>query len=407
MATVKPFKALRPAKGLEAQVGALPYDVVNSEEAREIVKKEPMSFLQLDRGETLLSQSVAFDDPRVYECIRQRFETLKEEGVFVSDEETSFFIYEQIYKGRSQCGLVGCVSVEDYKNGVIKRHEKTREVKEVDRIHHIEALQAHTGPIFLATKDDAAMSYASTIRGWMAKGEMLFEFTADDDVIHRGYLIQKDDQASVQKTFEEQTLYIADGHHRAASAYKVACEHPENLEAQWFLAVIFPSSELAIMDYNRVVKDMKGYSLSDFLEALAEDFDVAPSQEPIKPRHKGEFGMYIAHQWYRLRFKRSALTQGDVIKDLDVSILQDFLLKPILGIDDPRTDERIDFVGGIRGLSGLEKRVHDDMAVAFSMYPTQMDELMSVADQDLLMPPKSTWFEPKLRSGLFIHSIRD
>lgn len=403
MATLKKFKAIRPAAQLTQDVAALPYDVYNRMEAKEVVKKNPLSFLQIDRGETLLDDSVSTYDDLVYDTASKKFQDMLAKGQFVKDAEESLYIYELERLGRIQRGIVGCVLAKEYEVGIIKKHENTRKVKENDRIRHIEAIGAHTGPIFLTykTKENIQNIFKQALKN----GEVIFEFTGDDGVRHKGYKLSSSDSDQLIEGIKElDALYIADGHHRAASASKVAQKLNYEGESAQFLAVMFPDEELHILDYNRVVKDLNGLNEDEFLLALTKSFDIELSHEQVVVQHKAEFGMYLKDRWYKLTFKGSLLGNSPV-DALDVSILQDFLINPILGIQDLRTSKRIDFVGGIRGLGELEKRVKTDMSVAFSMYPTSIHELIHVSDDGLLMPPKSTWFEPKLRSGLFIHEI--
>lgn len=411
MAVIKPFQAVRPAKEYAGQIAALPYDVYNREEARSIVEKNPLSFLAIDRAET------AFDkDQDMYAaCVYDKAASLLEEWIqkkyFIMEDKPAYYLYELTWKGRSQTGFVAAASIDDYNNEVILKHEKTREEKEQDRISHITYCNAQTGPIFLAYRDKERLN--EIIKEQKNK-EPLYDVINEDEVRHRIFLIE---DASLVKEIREQfekidKIYIADGHHRCASAVKVGMKKREqeegrNPEAEYnfFLSVLFPESELEILDYNRVVKDLGSLSEEEFLEQLKKDFIITQSETPVSPKNKGEFGMFFEGQWYSLCFRFENQREKNVIKNLDVSILQDYCLDPILGIKDPRTDHRIDFVGGIRGLSELEKRVGTDCKVAFSMKATSMEELFAVADAGELMPPKSTWFEPKLRSGFFIHKI--
>lgn len=411
MADIRPFQAYRPQKGLEEKIAALPYDVYNRLEATEEVRREPLSFLQIDRAETAFSEDVDTYADCVYEKASQLLWDKIKTGEFIQDEKPCFYLYEQVMEGRSQTGIVACASIDDYSQNIIRKHENTRADKEIDRIRHVDTCNAQTGPIFLAYRDNQTLSdLVITVK----HNAPIYDFISADGIIHRVWVIEDDIQvALIANTFKTiPNLYIADGHHRCASAVKVGQKRREEAknytgeeEFNFFLSVLFPDKELMIMDYNRVVKDLNGNTVEGFLQKVQEHFQVgSPESTPIKPAQKGEFGMFLADKWYRLSAKEHT-KNVDPVKSLDVSILQDYLLAPILGIGDPKTDKRIDFVGGIRGLSELEKRVHSDMTVAFSMYPTSIGELFSVADADLLMPPKSTWFEPKLRSGLFIHSL--
>lgn len=411
MATIRPFAALRPADGMAEKIAALPYDVYNRKEAKEAVKDAPHSFLRIDRAETTLPDDVDTYDERVYKRAKELLTEQVEKGEYITEDKPCFYLYELVMNGRSQTGVVGCASIDDYCNNVIKKHENTRADKEEDRIRHVDTLSAQTGPIFLAYRDRA------DLQALIKKGKEdkpLYDFTAEDGITHRVYRIADEGmQKEIARIFKEMdSLYIADGHHRAASAVKVGlkrrAEHPDytgNEEFNYFLSVVFPDSELMIMDYNRVVKDLNGLTPEAFLSAVKKCFTVEEKgTEPVKPAEKGEVGMYLDGKGYLLTVKE-AYRNDDPVKGLDVSLLQDYLLSPILGIGDPKTDKRIDFVGGIRGLNELKKRTESDCRVAFSMYPTSIGELFSVADAGLLMPPKSTWFEPKLRSGLFIHTF--
>lgn len=413
MAVIRPFRAIRPAQGLAEQTAALPYDVYNRQEAKEAVKDAPLSFLRIDRAETCFDDSVDTYDARVYEKARELLAEQIQDGVYVTEEKPCYYLYELVMDGRSQTGIVGCASIDDYERGVIKKHENTRADKEEDRIRHVDALNAQTGPIFLAYRDRDDLREV-VLR--QKKNAPLYDFTSEDGISHRVYRVEgEEDTGRIRDLFAGmEQIYIADGHHRCASAVKVGQKRRrEHLgytgeeEFNYFLSVLFPDSELKILDYNRVVRDLNGLTEEAFLEKISECFSVeCTGKEAVRPARKGQFGMYLGGRWYCLSAKNTdAGKKTNPVEGLDVSLLQDTLLGPVLGIKDPKTDKRIDFVGGIRGLSELERRVHTDMAVAFSLYPTSIAELFAVADAGLLMPPKSTWFEPKLRSGLFIHSI--
>ncbi len=410
MAKVKPFKAYRPTKELISKVAALPYDVYSSAEAREIVKDNPLSFLNIDRAETQFPEGYDMYSKEVYEKARDLLWNEIEDGVFVQDTDEYYYIYEQTMNGRTQTGIVGLSSIDDYLSGVIKKHENTREDKEIDRINHVDTCNAQTGPIFLCYRNDDRITQ---ILNKTKESVPVYDFVSEGNVLSRVWIInQKDDIDAVSKAFSEmEHTYIADGHHRCASAVKVGLKRRESSASQdhdqeydFFLSVLFPDKELQIMDYNRVVKDLNGLRPDLFLARLKEKFVVTESDVPVRPDKKGNFGMYLDEKWYILE-ATSDIIDIDVVEGLDVSILQNEVLYPILGIKDPRTDKRIDFIGGIRGLDELEKRCHEDMRVAFSMHPTSIDELFAVADQGRLMPPKSTWFEPKLLSGMFIHAL--
>lgn len=415
MAVFRPFKAVRPLAELAADVAALPYDVMNSDEAREAVKGKPLSFLHVDKAEIDLPPEASLYSPEVYAKARENLLALTSGGVCRRDAAPCLYIYRQTMGGRSQTGLVGCASIDDYLNNVIKKHELTRADKEADRIRHVDICDANTGPIFLCYRDDKCIT--DTVESWKSSHTPVYDFTADGGIRHTVWVI--DDTAvsgALSAAFggSVESLYIADGHHRAASAVSVGKRRRESNpgftgeeEFNFFLAVAFPASELAIMDYNRVVKDLNGMTAEDFLARVGESFDIScPEQDkPCSPPRAHTFGMLLDGKWYLLTARDGTFDPLDPVAQLDVSILQNNLISPVLGIDDPRTDKRIDFVGGIRGLSELERRTREDMRLAFSMYPTTLDELMAIADAGELMPPKSTWFEPKLMSGLFIHEL--
>ena len=412
MAEIRPFVCVRPAEELASRVAALPYDVYNRQEAKEEVQREPLSFLKIDRAETNFDDSVDTYAPEVYQKAKELLQKDKQEGVYITDEDRSYYIYQLVMDGRPQTGLVACSSVDDYMNHVIKKHENTREDKEIDRITHVDTCSAQTGPIFLAYRSDKGIH--DIVASYVENETPIYDFTAVDGIAHRVWKIaKKEDVDAIYKAFQNiQQIYIADGHHRAASAVKVGLKRRQENpgytgeeEFNYFLSVLFPHDELRILDYNRTVKDLNGRSLTQFLEEISKNFIVEKAEGQVHPEKKGTFGMYTEGQWYHLTAKPELFEGKDAVGSLDVSVLQDYLLGPVLGIGDPRTDQRIDFIGGIRGLSELEKRADSDMKISFSMYPTSITELFDVADQELLMPPKSTWFEPKLRSGLFIHEI--
>ncbi len=412
MPQVTPFRSIRPIPELADRIAALPYDVYNRREALDETLREPLSFLKIDRAETQFPEDVDTYDPKVYEKAKELLNSMLQDGSFIMEDAPCYYIYELTMDGRSQTGIVACSSIDDYQNEIIKKHEKTREDKELDRIRHVDITDTHTGPIFLVYR---SVSVINQIVEDAKQEAPLYDFVSSDGIRHRVFRISDQDAIQkLEKAFAEiPCTYIADGHHRCASAVKVGQkrrkEHPGYTgeeEFNRFLSVLFPDDQLAILPYNRVVKDLNGLSFSEFLSALEKaGFTVsAPQKEAISPSSKGSFGLYLDGSWYLVTASLPLLSD-DPVKGLDVSILQDRVLGPILGIGDPRTDKRIDFVGGIRGLSELERRVSEDMTLAFSMYPTSIEELLSVADAGLLMPPKSTWFEPKLRSGLFLHSL--
>ncbi|MBP3327622.1 MAG: DUF1015 domain-containing protein [Clostridia bacterium] len=414
MAIFRPFKAIRPVAGKAQDVAALPYDVMNSEEAKKMVEGKPYSFLHVDKAE------IDFDPipeniytEAVYLKARENLDKLVTDGICQQDEKPCIYIYRQIMNGRSQTGLVGCTAIDDYINNIIKRHELTRADKEADRINHVDYCDANTGPIFLAYRADGYIN--SAVEGWKEKHAPVYDFVTEDGVANTVWVVDDSeliDEIS-RKFADTDYLYIADGHHRAASAVKVGLKRREQNpdftgeeEFNFFLSVLFPENELEIMDYNRVIKDLNGYTSDEFIAKVKNSFTVeAVGKDAYKPQEKHTFGMLLDGEWYKLGAKEGTFDKNDPVERLDVSILQNNLISPILGIDDPRTDKRIDFIGGIRGLGELERRVNTDMKIAFSMYPTTLDDLMAIADADKIMPPKSTWFEPKLLSGLFIHKL--
>lgn len=411
MAVIKPFRCVRPDVKVADRVAALPYDVYNRKEACVEVAKEPLSFLKIDRAETQFDDSVDTYDERVYQKAKELLEGMIADGTFVTDNSECYYIYELTMDGRAQTGIVACASIDDYQNNVIKKHEKTRADKEADRIHHVDTCNAQTGPIFLAYR---SRQIINEVVDKVKKEAALYDFTAPDGVRHAVWRIAGEAEVvTLRKAFAEiDSVYIADGHHRAASAVRVGLMRREanpgytgEEEFNFFLSVLFPDDQLMIMDYNRVVKDLNGHSTEEFLKLVEENYEVEKvGTEAYKPVKAHEAGMYLEGTWYKLTAK-PAIWSDDPVEGLDVSLLQKYLLTPILGIGDPKTDKRIDFVGGIRGLGELERRTKEDMKVAFAMYPTSIAQLFDVADANLLMPPKSTWFEPKLRSGLFIHKL--
>lgn len=411
MAVIRPFQCVRPRKDVADRVAALPYDVYNRQEAKKEVEREPLSFLKIDRAETNFDDSVDTYAPEVYQKAKEILNEEIARGIYEKDDSEAYYIYELTMNGRAQTGLVACASVDDYVNNVIKKHENTREDKEIDRITHVDTCSAQTGPIFLAYRAQDAINKRVEAN---KEKEPVYDFTAVDGVKHRVWkMSEQQDVEAIRKAFENlNQIYIADGHHRAASAVKVGLKrrkenpaHTGKEEYNFFLSVLFPHDQLMIMDYNRSVTDLNGLTVPEFLEKIKENFEVEKASGQVRPQEKGTFGMYLEDGWYVLKAKENLYEGKDAVGRLDVAVLQDYLLNPVLGIQDPRTDERIEFIGGIRGLSELEKKVKEGMKVSFSMYPTSITELFDVADQNLLMPPKSTWFEPKLRSGLFIHQI--
>lgn len=458
MANIRPFSAYRPAPGLESRIAALPYDVYNREEAAEEVRRSPDSFLAIDRAETGFGPEVDTYAEEVYRRAAALLQRQIAQGRFVKEGQPCYYLYELTMNGRSQTGIVACASIDDYLNNIIKKHENTRADKEQDRIRHVDVCNMQTGPIFLAYRADPALR---EIIGAVKREAPACAFVSEDGIRHKVWVIMEEKNsmeeensmeegaafAAIRQRFAQMdSIYIADGHHRCASAVKVGLMRREakpdytgEEEFNYFLSVLFPDEELHIMDYNRVVRDLNGYGKEAFLEKVSEAFQVESAPEaPYRPRRKGQFGMFLDGAWYCLT-ARPAILSEDAVDGLDVSLLQNHLLGPVLGIQDPKTDKRIDFVGGIRGLKELERRVRMErdastaensagngqvkqdgsgaegcnctgqsrtgLAVAFSMYPTSMAELFAVADAGRLMPPKSTWFEPKLRSGLFLHAL--
>lgn len=414
MAEIKAFCAVRPRQELAEKIAALPYDVYSRSEAAEEVKKNPLSFLKIDRPEVQFDEDTDMYSPAVYQAAGDELWEMIRRGAFIQEKSPCLYLYELTMDGRTQTGVCCCASVADYENGVIKRHENTRQEKEEDRIHHVEACGAQTGPIFLACRTNQTLT---ELEEQEKKAVPLYSFTAEDGIRHQVWRIDKEEtiRAICDIFASMDGLYIADGHHRAASAVCVARKRrgdkttegqrlEEKPEAEAFLSVIFPENELKVLDYNRWVKDLNGFSKEEFLNRVAEKFRMTPLAAAAHPKKKGTFSMYLDGQWYGLE-EKTEKNRTDAVESLDVSILQNEILSPVLGIMNPKTDKRIEFIGGIRGLSQLEKLVDAHGGVAFAMYPTSMEELFRVADQGSLMPPKSTWFEPKLRSGLFLHMI--
>lgn len=416
MAVVRPFKGILPKAELVEKVACLPYDVMNRAEAKQMAEGNPYSYLHVVRSEIDLPDSVGDYEPQVYETSRKTLDRFISEEIMSQDGQSNYYIYRQLMNGRVQTGIVACTSIDDYMNDVIKKHEFTRPTKEVDRINNFDYCDANTEPVFLTYRKNETIN--TIVLDWIKFHMPLYNFTTDDDITHIFWRL--DDQALVQQIEEIfggiDYLYIADGHHRSASSVKVGLKRREENpnydgteEFNFFMAVIFPDEDLFIMDYNRVVKDLNGHTQEAFMEKISACFDVekADGEGPYKPMQRATFGMFLDGVWYKLSAKDGIYDPNDPIDRLDVSILQKNLLDPILGIENPRTDTRIDFVGGIRGLNELERRVNEGFAVAFSMYPTTMDDLIDIADAGEVMPPKSTWFEPKLRSGLFVHRLND
>ncbi len=410
MADIRPFRAFRPRPDIVSQVASLPYDVYSRQEAYELTRGDDISFLRIDRPETQFEPDHDMYADDVYGCARDMLRTQMSDGTFVHEESPAYYIYSQTFKGRTQTGIVAVSSVQDYLDCVIKKHENTRADKEADRIRHVDTCNAQTGPIFLAYRQHESIE---TVINRVMESAPLYDFTKYDTVQRVWAITDSADVNAIRSSFAQMdSIYIADGHHRCASAVRVALnrrrnpEAAENTEAEFFLSVLFPDNELMIMDYNRVIRDLNGLTSEEFLDKVGQVYKVEPAEGRANPSHKGECGLYIDGKWYRLNYDQSLLT-GDPVADLDVAVLQDKILGPVLGIEDPKTDKRIDFVGGIRGIDELERRCSADCVCAFCMYPTDIHELFAVADAGLLMPPKSTWFEPKLLSGLFIHDLEE
>lgn len=412
MTIIRPFRGIHPTPNLAASIAALPYDVYDRAEAKKMVQKNPLSFLKIDRAETQFPDDIDMYSDEVYDRARDTFLEMLNDGSFVQDDTDCFYLYALTMNGHTQTGIVGCASIDDYMDGIIRRHENTRESKELDRIRHVDTLSAQTGPIFLAYRQNQELQ---NITNKVKSNSSLSDFVSKDGIRHQVWKISDSNLCQeITRLFEDIThVYIADGHHRAASAVKVGLKrrkaHPDHTgceEFNYFLSVLFPAEELNIFDYNRVVEDMNGYTLEELLEELQKDFHILDvSDNKCRPVTKGSFSMYCNGTWYQLTAK-SHLHKEDPVDSLDVSILQNAVLCPLLGIKDAKTDSRIRFVGGIRGLEELVRLVDEKPGrIAFALYPTSMDELLAVADAGRLMPPKSTWFEPKLRSGLFIHEI--
>ena len=410
MSTVKPFLAARPVPAYAERIAALPYDVMNTREAAERAAKNDLTFLRVDRAEIDFAAGQDPYAPEVYEKAAENLNAYLENGYYMRETAPRFYVYRQQMGANVQTGIVGCASVDDYLSGVIKRHELTRADKEEDRIRHVDTCNANTGPIFLAYRGSETLK--ALLAGYTARTPE-YDFVSEGDVKNTVWVVDEKDNAAIEAAFAAiPALYIADGHHRCASAVKVAlkrrAQYPDyngSEEFNRFLAVFFDADDLKIMDYNRLLKDTNGHTDEELFSLLGDIFVIAPEDAPAAPAKRHEFGMFYKEQWYRLTLKDGIADESDPVASLDVSLLQKLVNEPVFGIGDPRTDSRIDFVGGIRGLTELEKRCREDMTLAFSMYPTSMDELMRIADAGQIMPPKSTWFEPKLLSGLFVHYL--
>lgn len=414
MPVFRPFKAVRPIPEKAKAIASPPYDVMDSDEARKMVKGNPLSYLYVEKAEIDLPEGTNLYSDEVYNKAKENFYKYLEDGNMIQDEKPAFYVYRQIMDGRVQIGLVGCASTEDYVNNIIKKHELTRADKEADRIRHVDTLNAHASPVFFTYRHREGID---AVVNKTVETTPEYDFVSDDGISHTLWVMSDpQDIEKITSAFADMDyLYVADGHHRTASAAKVGLlrkeanpKHTGEEEYNFFMTVIFPDNHLHIMDYNRVVVDLNNHTQEEFFQKVKEKFDLEPYDQegPYHPEAKHNFGMYIDKKWYKLTAKEGTFDANSPTKSLDVSILQLNLLHPILGIGDPRTDQRIDFIGGIRGLKELEERVDSGReVVAFSMYPTSIQELMNIADAGETMPPKSTWFEPKLRSGLFIHLL--
>lgn len=412
MANIKPFRAVRPANEYVKMVAELPYDVMNREEAKKIAKDNKYSYLHIDRAEIDLDDNINEHDEQVYVKAKENLDKFIQNNIFVKDQQDAFYIYREIVNNRAQTGIVACVSIDDNINGVVKKHEYTKPDKELDRTNHIKYCNANTGTVLLTYKNqeeiDKIMDY------YVYFMPPIYDFKTEDGVIHTIWKVEKErDIVDLVNEFNKVgNLYIADGHHRCAAAENIALEerrknpnYTGEEEFNYYTAMIAPDTNLKVMDYNRVVKDLNGLGEDEFLKKIKEKFIVKEVSENYKPAEKGQVGMYLNNKWYEIEFGKEYLEGEDVVETLDISILQNHILDEILGIKNPRTDKRIDFIGGIRGPKEIEKRVENDMKVGFLMYPTHIDELISVADNNKIMPAKSTWFEPKVRCGLFLHEL--
>jgi len=408
MALVLPFKAVRPVAKYASQVAALPYDVMTREEGQKAVAGRPLSFMRVEKSEIDVPDGTRPDDLRIYETASRNFGKLRKEGILKQDEFPCYYVYRQQMGAQVQTGIVGVMSAAEYDEGKIKKHELTRQDKEEDRIRHVDTVNAQTGPVFISYM---ARPRINAIVEKIVAGLPEYDFTAEDGVIHTAWVVA--DAAEIEELRNEfaqiHALYIADGHHRAAAGATIARNRRKAghvQESDRVMAVFFPHNQLKVMDYNRAVKDLHGLTADQFLEKISAKFTVMKNFATKSPQRLHDFGMYLGGHWYCITIKDGAYDAKDPVASLDAAILQDHLLAPVLGIADPRTDDRIKFIGGIRGMAELEKLVNQDgFAVAFSLYPTTMEQIMKVADAGAIMPPKSTWFEPKLRSGLFVHAL--
>jgi uncharacterized protein (DUF1015 family) len=412
MALILPFKAIRPQREYAAQVAALPYDVMTREEAQKAVAGNALSFLHVEKSEIDVPDGTRSDDELIYRTAKSNFARMREKGILLQEKSPCFYIYRQQMGARVQIGIVGLMSAREYDAGKIKKHELTRQDKEEDRTSHVDAVNAQTGPVFITYRYRAKLD---EIVNQALVGNPEYNFTADDGVIHKVWVV--DNPKQIQDIKNEflsiDALYIADGHHRAAAAANVARKRRNKNsaagsinESDMVLAVLFPHDQLKVLDYNRAVKDLNGLTPGKYLEKITSRFTVNKNFAAKSPQRPHDFGMYLAGEWYQLIAKKGIYNKSDPVASLDSSILQEQLLAPVLGIKDPRTDDRLKFIGGIRGMAELEKLVDKDgFAVAFSLYPPTVEQIMKVSDAGAIMPPKSTWFEPKLRSGIFIHDL--
>ena len=412
MAIIKPFKAVRPANEYVKMVAELPYDVMNREEAKKIAKGNKYSYLHIDRAEIDLDDKINEHDEQVYVKAKENLDKFKKENIFVKDKEDAIYIYREIVNDRAQIGIVACVAVDDNLNGVVKKHEYTKPDKELDRTNHIKYCNANTGTVLLTYKNneeiDKIMDY------YVYFMNPIYDFKTDDNVTHTVWKVEKERDINdlINEFKKVGNLYIADGHHRCAAAENIALEerrknpnYTGEEEFNYYIAMISPDTNLKVMDYNRVVKDLNNLTEEEFLNKIKEKFILREVKENYKPDKKGHMGMFLNDKWYEIEFGKEYLDKKDVVETLDISILQQYILDEILGIKNPRTDKRIDFIGGIRGAKEIERRVKEDMKVGILMYPTHINELISVADANEIMPAKSTWFEPKVRCGLFLHEL--
>jgi len=412
MALVLPFKAIRPQRKFVSQVAALPYDVMTREEAQKAVSGNALSFMHIEKSEIDVPDQTTSDDDLIYQTAKRNFVQMQEKGILLQDESPCFYIYRQQMGGRSQTGIVGLMSAAEYDAGKIKKHELTRKDKEEDRINHVSTVNAQTGPVFISYRERQGLN---KIVDKIMAGTPEYDFTADDGVIHTVWIVTDAKQIEeIIKEFRDvDALYIADGHHRAAAAATVAKvrrsqdkSSSSTNEYESVLAVFFPHTQLRVMDYNRAVKDLNDLTPDKYIEKISSCFTISKNFTARSPQQLHDFGMYLGGEWYKITIKKGIYNESDPVASLDAAILQEHLLDPVLGIKDPRVDERIKFIGGIRGMDELEKLVNKEgFAVAFSLYPTTMEQIINVADAGAIMPPKSTWFEPKLRSGIFTHKL--